>query len=106
MEAGDLAVGDAIRQADGTTGIVQAVAVVQRRLSAYVLTITLAHRWLLLWGESEGDPNRLQDRQQSRQRRIAFCRKNFIHGLAIQLGLIRDSGYAPIGLGHGTQCEQ
>ena len=106
VEASDLAVGDAIRQADGTTGMVQAVVVVERRPALDVLAVTLAHRWLLLWGERKGKPNGLQDRQQGRQRWIAFGRKNFIKRLAIQLGLIRNGGYAPRCFSHGPQRQQ
>lgn len=46
-EASDLAVGDAIRQADGTTGMVQAVVVVERRLPMYNLTIAEAHTFFV-----------------------------------------------------------
>ena len=47
VEASDLAVGDAIRQADGTTGMVQAVVVVQRRLPMYNLAVAEAHTFFV-----------------------------------------------------------
>ena len=47
MEASDLAVGDAIRQADGTTGMVQAVVVVQRSQPMYNLTVAVAHTFFV-----------------------------------------------------------
>ncbi|MCE7989395.1 MAG: hypothetical protein DYG89_50225 [Caldilinea sp. CFX5] len=47
VDAGDLHVGDAVRQADGTTGIVQAVVVVQRSQPMYNLTVAVAHTFFV-----------------------------------------------------------
>ena len=47
VNAGELEIGDAIRQADGTTGIVQAVVVVQRRQPMYNLTVAVAHTFFV-----------------------------------------------------------
>ena len=47
VNAGELEVGDAIRQADGTTGMVQAVVVVQRRQPMYNLTVADAHTFFV-----------------------------------------------------------
>jgi hypothetical protein len=47
VNAGDLDVGDAVRQADGTTGIVQAVVVVERRQPMYNLTVAVAHTFFV-----------------------------------------------------------
>ena len=47
VKTGDLIVGDAVRQADGTTGMVLAVVVVQRRLPMYNLTVAVAHTFFV-----------------------------------------------------------
>ena len=47
VNAGELEVGDTIRQADGTTGMVQAVVVVQRRQPMYNLTVAAAHTFFV-----------------------------------------------------------
>ncbi|MCE7989405.1 MAG: hypothetical protein DYG89_50275 [Caldilinea sp. CFX5] len=47
VDAGELHVGDAVRQADGTTGIVQGVVVVQRSQPMYNLTVAVAHTFFV-----------------------------------------------------------
>lgn len=51
-----------MRQADGTTSMVQALMVVQRRLPMYLYT-TLTHGWFLLWYKGEVETNGIQNRQ-------------------------------------------
>ena len=51
VNAGELEVGDAVRQADGTTGMVQAVVVVERRQPMYNLTVADAHTFFVGDGE-------------------------------------------------------
>jgi hypothetical protein len=47
VDAGELHVGDAVRQADGTTGMVQAVVVVERSQPMYNLTVAVAHTFFV-----------------------------------------------------------
>ncbi|MCB0107994.1 MAG: hypothetical protein KDE53_18860 [Caldilineaceae bacterium] len=47
VPAGELAIGDAIRQADGTTGTVQAVEVVAQPQVMYNLTVAQAHTFFV-----------------------------------------------------------
>ena len=47
VNAGELEVGDAVRQADGTTGMVHAVVVVERRQPMYNLTVAVAHTFFV-----------------------------------------------------------
>jgi hypothetical protein len=47
VDAGDLHVGDAVRQVDGTTGLVQAVVVVERSQPMYNLTVAVAHTFFV-----------------------------------------------------------
>ena len=51
VEAGDLQVGDAVQQADGTTGTVTAVAVVAQPQRMYNLTVADAHTFFVGDGE-------------------------------------------------------
>lgn len=47
VDAGELTVGDDVRQADGSTGEVQAVVVVQRSQPMYNLTVAVAHTFFV-----------------------------------------------------------
>lgn len=53
VDAGDLHVGNAVRHVDGTTGMVQAVVVVERRQPMYNLTVAMARTMWLLGGRRQ-----------------------------------------------------